>query len=194
MRIGFVLLLVELLAVPSVAWAESGIASQYPGHVGIQNDARVLKTENFEIGNLEALRTRWTDVKNLAGMSLISDRPAVSTGTRALRMTAVGGSNTGGHLYAPLSRGQNRIFVRYYVKYESGHRYGHSGGWVGGYNPVTTWPQGGAGIRPVGNERFSVSSEPVTPDQRYDFYAYWMRMRGAGGAFWGTDLIKNDSL
>jgi hypothetical protein len=188
-------LLAGLVAAPIVARAQSGIASRYPRDAGIATDPHVLKVENFEISNLQTLTTRWTDVKNVAGMSLTSDKPPASAGTRALKITGVGGSNDGGHLFAPLPQGQKRLFVRYYVKYASNHTYHHSSAWIGGYNPSTSWPQGGAGTRPSGNDRFSVGFEPVDPNLSYDFYAYWMRMHISGdGMYWGNHLINDQSL
>ena len=48
--------------------------------------------------------------------------------------------------------------------------------------------------RPQGNDRFSVGTEPVNSGLRFDFNAYWMRMRGSGGTFWGNNLIMDESL
>jgi hypothetical protein len=59
---------------------------------------------------------------------------------------------------------------------------------MGGYNPPTSWPQGGAGSRPVGNERFTTGIEPIGDNWSWDFYTYWMHMRGYADPnyFWGN--------
>jgi hypothetical protein len=153
----------------------------------------VIKVENFEVSSVSALSTRWTTVYNAAGMSLVSDRPSASSGTRALRMNVVGGSSTAAQLYTPLPEDESRVFVRYYVKYAANHIYHHSGLWMGGYNPLTNAPQGGAGIKPDGDDLFSLAVEPA-PDLRFDTYAYWMRMRPQGSSYWGNRLIYDPNL
>ena len=179
----------------SVTNAQSGLASKYHRDQGIEHDPDVIFAENFETGTPGDLAARWTDVKNAVGMSYVGDVPLDSGGSRALEMTSIGGQNTGGHLYRRLTAGHDELYLRYYVKYASGGSYHHCGGYIGGYNPPTNWPQGGAGIRPTGDDRFSIGAEPVESSLRFDFYVYWMRMRGSpGGQFWGNDFIQDDGL
>src|SRR5262249_63057 len=63
---------------------------------------------------------------------------------------------------------------------------------VGGYNPATAYPQGGAGIRPRGDERFSVGIEPSGKLWEWDYYAYWMEMDGSPprGQSWGNNFLR----
>jgi len=172
-----------------------GIAAKYVRDVGIQNDPDVILTEMFE-DNIAAIASRWTQAANSAGMSLSTDVPAASGGTRSLLMTSVGGTNTGGYLYKNLAPGFDQVYLRYYVKYSSSGTYHHAGGWLGGYNPPTDWPQGGAGARPVGNERFSIGPEPADPALHFDLYTYWMEMRVSpdGVNYWGNTFIRDPSL
>jgi len=66
---------------------------------------------------------------------------------------------------------------------------------VGGYHPPTPWPQGGAGIRPAGNERFTTGVEPYGEKWRWDFYSYWMGMRSSPDKkSWGHDFINDANL
>jgi hypothetical protein len=66
---------------------------------------------------------------------------------------------------------------------------------VGGYHPATSWPQGGAGIRPNGDERFTTGVEPYGRNWRWDFYSYWMQMRSSpDGKSWGHDFINDPQL
>lgn len=177
------------------AAAQTGFATEYPGDVRIAEDRRVVLAEDFESGAVADLSRRWSDVKNAEGMSFVGDVPAASTGKRALEITSLGGANGGGHLYAALPSGQKRVYLRYYVQYAEGGSYHHSGGWLGGYQPKSAWPQGGAGERPAGNERFTVGFEPVDAALRLDFYAYWMGMRpDGGGAHWGNTLLGDPAL
>jgi hypothetical protein len=85
--------------------------------------------------------------------------------------------------------------VRFYVKFDPAcapiHHFVH----VGGYNPPTPWPQGGAGMRPTGNDRFTTGVEPYGKQWRWDFYSYWMEMRSSPDKkSWGHDFINDPAL
>jgi hypothetical protein len=88
------------------------------------------------------------------------------------------------------------MHVRFYVKFDPDcapiHHFFH----VGGYNPPTPWPQGGAGERPRGDERFSTGVEPYGENWRWDYYSYWMEMRGSPprGQTWGNSFIHDQNL
>ena len=171
------------------------MASRYRGDRGIENDPNVICAENFEEGSLDALRSRWESVQNIEIMSLSSDVPAGSGGKQSLLMSHVGGKSTGGHLYRRLLPGYEQVYVRFYVKFDRDcfpiHHFVH----VGGYNPSTPWPQGGAGIRPAGNERFTTGIEPYGRQWRWDFYSYWMGMRSSpDNKSWGHDFINDKNL
>jgi hypothetical protein len=110
-------------------------------------------------------------------------------------MSHVGGKSTGGHLYRRLPE-SDRWFVRFYVKFAQDcgpiHHFFH----IGGYNPATPYPQGGAGERPRGNERFTVGIEPFGKDWVWDYYTYWMEMRGSPprGQTWGNTFVRDPDL
>src|SRR5690606_31497859 len=138
---------------------KAGLASQYPGDVGIEKDPDVLLVENFE-SSLQEVVSRWSDVKNVGGISLPGDVPENSAGTRSARLTCMGGENTGAHFFKCVPEWENEpiLYLRYYVKYvDSASRYHHAGGRLGGYHPAVPYPIGGAGIRPDGTDKFTVS-------------------------------------
>jgi len=168
----------------------SGIASKYPGDNGIEGDSRVIFVESFE-GTLDAIRKRWEDVRNPAGMSLTKDVPADSPDRTSLLMTHVGGQGTGSHFYRRLMPGHEVVFARFYVKFDPDcapiH---HFGAHLGGFNPPTRWPQGGAGERPSGRRRFTSGVEPGGKRWEWDFYTYWQGMHvHGGGRYWGTPFL-----
>ena len=174
-----------------------GIAAGYSRDTGIERDPRVLFAENFETGGIEQIGKRWGEISNKEGkvLALSSDVSSASAGKRSLQMTATLGVNTGGHLYTRLSRGVEKVFARFYVKFASDAEYIHHFVTLGGYNPPTAWPQGGAGERPRGDDRFSAGIEPYGDYGRYaapgawNFYAYWHEMKGsADGKYWGNSL------
>jgi len=175
--------------------ATPGLASKYVGDNGIQRDPAVVFAEDFETGDLEAVWARWESVESKEIMSLSPDVSASSGGKRSLLMTHIGGQSSGGHLYRRLLPGYDKLHVRFYVKFDPTcypiHHFVH----LGGYNPPTAWPQGGAGTRPKGSERFSTGVEPYGDEWRWDFYSYWMDMRSSpDGKSWGHDFINDKSL
>src|SRR5438876_4984291 len=97
-----VLLFFLVCLMSASASAQDGIAKKYPRDVGIANDPNVIFAETFDAGTLSDIVNRWSDGKNVAGMSLVPDPAPGSVGTRALQITSIGGTNTGGHLYKRL--------------------------------------------------------------------------------------------
>ena len=172
-----------------------GLASRYVADEGIEKDPAVVFVEDFEAQDLAGVWSRWESVQSKEIMSLSPDVPAASVGKRSLLMTHVGGQNTGGHLYRRLLPGYEKLHVRFYVKFDPAcypiHHFVH----LGGYNPATAWPQGGAGTRPKGDERFSTGIEPYGDAWRWDFYSYWIGMRSSpDGRSWGHDFINDPRL
>lgn len=164
----------------------SGIASKYPGDVGIQSDPNVLFVEKFE-GGLTNILSRYDDILNIEGMSLDSDVPAGSSGSSSLKMTSItGGVTGGGHLYKRFTPGYDSVFIRYYVKYPltSKGYFHHESLWFGGYYPSTIWPNPQAGTCDLGNSRLSIAYEPVwhdTDPPGLDTYIYWGDMHSFDG-------------
>jgi hypothetical protein len=174
-----------------------GLSASHPHDAGMASDPAVLLAENFETGALSDLGKRWDDVSNekRAIFEFNTDQPLASGGKRSLQMTARLGENTGGHLYKKLPREVDTAFARFYVKFAADAEYVHHFVHLGGYRPATTWPQGGAGERPRGDERFSVGIEPhgnhgkFPPPGAWNFYAYWPEMKlSADGKYWGNAI------
>lgn len=188
-------LALALIALPAAAQVQRGFAAAYPGDHDIAADPRVVFFEDFETGTVGDLGRSWDQVVTGGGMTLPDDSPAESRGSRSVQITATGGGSAGGHLYTRLPIGLDTVFVRYYVKYGAGPAFdGHTGLWMGGYNPPTPYPQGNAGIRPAGDDRFFLTFQPFGTS-RMDFYAYWMGMSGLpNGWFWGNSFLQDPGL
>jgi hypothetical protein len=168
-----------------------GLAAKYPLDKGIGRDTAVLFAEDFEAGTIGDLRKRWSNVKDKGALAFDAE-PA--GGRRCLRITATPGRNQGGHLYKQF-RGVDRAFARFYVRFPKKADYIHHFVHLGGYRPATRWPQGGAGIRPKGDDRMTVGIEPHGKGGRlpapgaWTFYTYWHEMKkSADGKFWGNGL------
>ena len=174
-----------------------GLANKYLGDAGIAHDPHVLFAENFETGSVAEIGKRWGEISNKDGkvIAVSSDVPPISAGKRSLQMTATLGENTGGHLYTRLPREVEKVFARFYVKFAADTPYLHHFVTLGGYHPATAWPQGGAGERPRGDDRFTVGIEPYgnygnfPAPGAWNFYAYWSEMKvSAGGKYWGNSM------
>ena len=139
-----------------------GIASAYPLDANIEDSGDVIFAENFESGTITDATDRWSSRRNASGMSLVSDSPAASGGSKALQMTRLGGANEGGALRMWLSDldedDNNQLFLRYYIKLDNfsdnadgkSGTYHHTGGGLAGRNHNCNWSWGRAGIRPIG--------------------------------------------
>lgn len=171
--------------------APAGIAASYPGDVGIARDRNVVLVEDFDARSVDVVAARWESVHHKEIMALSRDVPEESGDGRSLLMTHVGGEGNGAHLYRRLPEAMDKMHVRFYVKFDRDcwpiHHFFH----VGGYNPATAWPQGGAGVRPQGDKRFTVGIEPHGRSWTWDYYAYWSEMGGSPprGQTWGNSFL-----
>jgi hypothetical protein len=157
----------------------------------------VVFVEQFEEPTLAGLFSRWTDVLGGSTMVLSTDVPPGSPGTHSLDIPWLGASNGGGgHLYRQLTPGvDDTLYVRYYIKLPVPGAYNHSGVWMGGSNPPLGWPNPQAGIKPLGNDRFSASAEQNTITNAFDHYDYWTDMhQSADGKYWGNFLLNNPAV
>ena len=172
-----------------------GIAAQHPGDEGIDSHPAVIFTEDFEHQSKEIFEERYTDVRRPENMEFVDDVADVSPGQRSLRMESIGGEDTGSDLYRNFATTDeetyDELYVRYYVQYVHDHSYHHAGVRLGGYNPPTNWPQGGAGTRPDGDDRFKARAQPMGSDLHFDLYTYWMGMGGNPGddSYWGNTFL-----
>lgn len=175
----------------------SGIAAKHPGDVGIETDPDVVFAENFEEGSVASVTARYED-KKPGGLSLVADVPPKSSGKASMKMYADPNAPAA-DLFKKLTPGYDELWLRYYAKYQKGIQWHHTGVWFGGYNPPSNWPSPQAGLKPNGDDRFSVSYEPVgadgSPNPPFDFYNYWMRMHSwmdmpmGNTAYYGNSLI-----
>lgn len=196
------ILVVSILIVPFFAGAQemkaslpennSGLAAKYPGDVGLEKDPHVIFVENFEESSTADLKDRWENVRNLDTMSFANDVPKNSAGKQSLLITHVGGEGDGGQLYRRLQPGYDLVYARFNVKFDPDcAQIHHFGTHLGGFNPSTPWPQGGAGLKPDGNKRFTSGVEPNGTSWMWDFYTYWQGMHVHGdGNYWGTPFLS----
>ncbi len=184
---------------------ENFLSSKYPGDLGMEEDPAVVWMEDFEQESLDDFSSRYDYVRNIVQMDFSRDVPTASIGSQSLGLSA-GGNLVYGECDFYKGFGDTEYdewYVRWYAKYQIERPYHHAGLWFGGYNPSRTSPAPGAGTRPAGNERFSVSVEPNTEEYMQidgqwifplDFYNYWMKMKQEeDGDIYGNRLIHNSS-
>ena len=171
----------------------SGLASNYPGDVNIENDPNVVFVERFDEATMANLFGRWTDVLNGPGMSIMNDAPPNSPVGKSL-VISFSSASTGGHLYRQLTQDVgDTLYVRYYIKHPAINNYQHTGIWMGGYNPPLAWPNPQAGTKPNGSDRFSAAAEQN--DNNFDHYDYWTGMHQSNdGNYWGDHLLNNPNV
>ena len=161
MRTLFLLLVVGLF--PSAVASEAKDGGQ----------GKVVFSENFE--NFD--KSDWDEFGGEAPEA-IEVVGGGSDGGKCVQITSDLDKNTGAHLYKMLEQGLDVCHLRFYVKFDRGHDYVHHFVHLVGYNPSTRWPQGGAGTRPRGDERFSTGIEPWGDWGRHpapgvwNFYSY----------------------
>lgn len=174
----------------------SGIAKEYPGDRGLSADDRVIFVESFDDDAIAAVAKRWESVQSIDLLSVVEDKPEGAADSRSLQVRHVGGETTGAHLYRQLKPGYDKLHYRFYVKFAEDcapiHHFFH----VGGYNPATAWPQGGAGVRPEADKRFTTGVEPFGEMWQWDFYSYWGEMGGSPprGQTWGNSFVHDPNF
>jgi hypothetical protein len=176
----------------------TGIAASYRCDLGIENDPAVLFKEDFEEASILALLDRYSDHNGEdSSMALVGDIPVTGCGKTAGRFTASPSADTSS-VFRQLA-GIDEIYLRAYVKYQAGVNWHHTGISIKGYNPPSPWPLGLAGLKPNGDDDFSLALEPVygvgSKNPRFDVYAYWMRMHSwmdqpeGDQAYYGNSLV-----
>lgn len=178
---------------PAIQEGTTGLAAKYPGDVGIEKDPDVVFAEGFD-GPVDAICARWDQVAGQPIMSKSEEVPPGSGGKQSLLLTRVaggtGGYLDGGNFYRQLQGGHDQLFFRFYMKFNKEHApIHHYGSGFLGYNPPSRWPQGGAGLRPKGDQSFVTQVEPGDFTS-WNFYSYWQHMGGSPpkGQTWGNSF------
>jgi hypothetical protein len=176
--------------------AGATLASQHPCDKGIAGDPAVVWAEDFEEGSAGMVTARYDSANNPGGLALVADKPAKSCGQASARLTA-GGAHSATDLYKKLPN-HEELYVRWYAKYQANGPWHHTGVWFGGYNPPIPYPNPMAGLKPNGDDRFSIAIEPVygtgMPNPRLDYYNYWMQMHSWQDMPMGTTAYYGNSM
>ena len=142
----------------------SGLASKYPGDVGIEKDPKVVFTDTFENGK--------TNGDNSWGDIVYTDQPEnVHGGKRAMELKIVRPSDkksTGLGIHKHFKNGFDVLYLRYYAKFgkdtELFHGGTHNGGMINARAPGV--PDAKPGIPADGKNEFSVCLDTWRPDEK----------------------------
>jgi hypothetical protein len=186
------------------AGAGIGISTNYPGDMGIAKDPAVVWAELFDEGSVSAFTARYDEANNPPGMALLSDVPQKSKSPASIQLTSSGDGANATDFYKNLSTGYDEWYVRWYVKYPPSIQWHHTGVWFGGYAPAIPYPYPRAGLKPAGNDLFSIAIEPIwnvgTAKAQFDFYNYWMNMHSwmampsGSTAYYGNALVNENGF
>ena len=180
-----------------------GLSASYPGDIGLEADANVVFTENFEDANVAELKKRWDNVSNKDGrvLAFCKDIPEASSGEYSLSVTATRGENSGGHLFKVLKPGYDQLYLRFYVKFADDYGFDHHFVHLGGAIDPPRWPVGGAGKKPANSWGTGIEPTPAShnhypptlypPPGIWHFYTYWIEMRSWQGPD-GTSFFGNN--
>jgi hypothetical protein len=179
----------------------AGLAAAFTADATIQSNPDVIFADDFEAGKLGE---RWDETSNKDGQVLSLIEPgAAELGRRCLRVEAHLGRDTGGGV-TKWFESVDPVFIRFYTKFDPACDYVHhfvtlraNRGLRGG----DRWSGfGGAGLKPVGDERFSTAIEPWgdwgrnPPPGRWNFYSYWHEMEPSrDGKYWGNSFAVPDA-
>ena len=179
------------------------VASRHPGDVGIDTDPAVVFAENFEAPDVATIQSHFNSTTYLLNGDLMhqsADVPAKSSGKKSFTMDTLDGRQSTA-IYKLLKDDYEELYLRFYVKYPAGKRWHHTGVWFGGYAPRIPYASPHAGEQPTGDDRFSISFEPMDtvpgayPNPRLDLYMYWKNMKAGGdNMFWGNITINKKNI
>jgi hypothetical protein len=180
------------------------LSAKYLGDVGIAGDPAVVWAELFDEGSVAAFTARYDTASNPAGMTLLPDVPTKSKSPASIRLTSSGDGANATDFYKHMSKGYDDWYVRWYAKYDASIQWHHTGVWFGGYAPALPYPYPRAGLKPAGNDLFSISIEPIwnigSASAQFDFYNYWMNMHSwmampsGSTAYYGNALVNENGF
>jgi hypothetical protein len=170
----------------------SGIASRYPGDVGIENDPAVIFADNFEsYTSVDQIRTRWPLAGGLVRMRIATEPGNVFSGSKSIELTLpVSTVELGTSLVRSLSPERDTVFIRMYQKFDPGYSLpggNHNGVQLSAHIPGSPQipPPDGTGFF-----NFVLQNQPFygeAPPGFTHLYVYWPRQRSQFGDHWYPD-------
>ncbi len=142
---------------------DHGIASKYPGDVGIDSDPAVVFHDGFEdCAKPSDLGTKWEVLHDVGHMRIAEEPANVHHGKRAVELVLP--QQQGGRAVAMnkiLKEERDALFLRFYSKYEKGYDHGRGSSHDGGTIAAHYFPNRRAtpGIPADGHNKFLANFE-----------------------------------
>jgi hypothetical protein len=195
-KITTILLLVLLFSVPALF--ADGIASRYPGDVGIENDPDVILFDGFELyTDPIQLRNIWDHAGRLENLRIATEPWNVVRGRKSLEMLLpISATEVGNAVVKIINPEEPVLFVRAYIKFDSGYNVptgsNHNGIRISGNfqnTPCIGTPRDGTGhfLFLLQNDRAG-SGRPGELQPGFGaVYSYWPFQRSNCGDHWYSD-------
>lgn len=168
---------------------DPGLASKYPGDLGIANDPDVLFSDNFESGDMK----KWDEKRGRVLMT--EEKP--NSGRWSVQMPMERGKNHGGDSIKWFMPGADTVYARVYVKFSPDYQYNHHFIWLGANQRTNKWSAfGKAGLKPNGTY-YSTGMEPwfawgknPSPGE-INLYSYYLDMEPDRkmNKYWGNGFF-----
>jgi hypothetical protein len=161
----------------------NGIAARYPGDEGIEKDPAVVFHDDFESGDL----SKWVPGWRFDRARITQD--IAHTGTRAMQWAVtLSKGDDGGNLGAKLAPGLDVCFFRVYCRLPENFDVWRMHGWSITATAPGVSALGGAGRKPTGKDKFTLTLD--TPHNNLSLYTYYPEMPGR----WGTSYQTSFSM
>jgi hypothetical protein len=183
----------------------TGIASKYPGDVGIGSDPNVLFFDDFESYQTpNDLWNRWDNVYQVSDTTIVTAAPNVFAGKQSLAFTLHQVSTeVANAVDKVLSPEQDAVHLRYYSKFDTSFDIptsSHNGASISAhyYNGFNATP----GVPADGTNKYLVNLEDFQPDTTtappgyLNLYVYWPLQRSNYGDHFlpNGDVYPNTSI
>jgi hypothetical protein len=188
--------LVLLFSVPALF--ADGIASRYPGDVGIENDPDVILFDGFELyTDPIQLRNTWDHAGRLQNLRIATEPWNVVRGRKSLEMRLpISQTEVSNQIEKLINPEEQVIFVRAYTKWDAGYNVTGSNhnmikimGSMYPHGPCTPAPPDGTGyfVFLLQNHKLG-SGRPGENQPGYGhIYSYWPYQRTGCGDHWYSD-------
>ncbi len=161
----------------------NGIAARYTGDAAIEKDPAVVFQDDFESGNL----SKWTPGWRFDRARITQE--VAHGGTRAMQWAVtLSKGDDGGNMGAKLDPGLDVCFYRVYCRLPEDFDARRMHGWSITATAPGVSALGGAGKRPNGKDKFTLTLD--APHNNLSLYTYYPEMPGR----WGTTFRTGFSM
>ncbi len=159
----------------------NGIAARYPGDAGIERDPAVVFHDDFESGDL----SKWTPGWRFDRARITQE--VAHSGKHAMQWAVtLSQGDDGGNMAVKLDPGLDVCFYRVYCRLPENFEPRRMHGWSITATTPGVSPLGGAGIRPTGKDKFTLTLD--NPHNNLSLYTYYPEMPGKWGASYRTEF------